>query len=172
MTMDALTVTSLAGTIAQLVDFGCKVTSSSTQIYRSADGSAVSETELNKVAKDMERLLKNVDDQFEQRENKSGNKPDLSEDEVMEQMLAKECVTVIKELKSALEKVMRSGNTSKWRSFRQALLSIWHKEQIDGIEKRLCRFREQLTFRLVLSLRYVCRSLLLDFRTYLGVERI
>jgi hypothetical protein len=151
--MDALAVTSLAGTIAQLVDFGCKVTSSSIQIYRSADGSAVSETELKKVAEDMKRLLINVDDQFKQRENNMGNKPDLSEDEVVEQSLARECVLVIKELNTALEKVMRSGKTSKWRSFRQALLSVWHKEQIDGIEKRLCRFREQLTFRLVLSLR-------------------
>jgi hypothetical protein len=151
--MDALAVTSLAGTIAQLVDFGCKVTSSSIQIYRSADGSAVSETELKKVAEDMKRLLINVDDQFKQRENKTGNKPDLSEDGVVEQSLARECVLVIKELNTALEKVMRSGKTSKWRSFRQALLSVWHKEQIDGIEKRLCRFREQLTFRLVLSLR-------------------
>jgi hypothetical protein len=151
--MDALAVTSLAGTIAQLVDFGCKVTSSSIQIYRSADGSAVSETELKKVAEDMKRLLINVDDQFKQRENKTGNKPDLSEDEIVEQSLARECVLVIKELNTALEKVMRSGKTSKWRSFRQALLSVWHKEQIDGIEKRLCRFREQLTFRLVLSLR-------------------
>jgi hypothetical protein len=151
--MDALAVTSLAGTIAQLVDFGCKVTSSSIQIYRSADGSAVSETELKKVAEDMKRLLINVDDQFKQRENNMGNKPDLSEDEVVEQSLARECVLVIKGLNTALEKVMRSGKTSKWRSFRQALLSVWHKEQIDGIEKRLCRFREQLTFRLVLSLR-------------------
>jgi hypothetical protein len=151
--MDALAVTSLAGTIAQLVDFGCKVTSSSIQIYRSADGSAVSETELKKVAEDMKRLLINVDDQFKQRENKTGNKPDLSEDEVVEQSLARECVLVIKELNTALEKVMRSGKTSKWRSFRQALLSVWHKEQIDGIERRLCRFREQLTFRLMLSLR-------------------
>jgi hypothetical protein len=151
--MEAIAATSLAGTIVQLVDFGCKVTSNSFQIYRSADGTAVSETELKKVAEDMKRLLTNIDDQFKQRKDEKGIKPPLSEDELAEQRLAKECVVVIQELSTALEKVLRSGKLSKWRSFRQALLSVWHKEQIDGIETRLCRFREQLTFRLLLSLR-------------------
>jgi hypothetical protein len=146
--MEALAAASLAGTIAQLVDFGSKLTSASVQIYRSADGTAVNESELRNVAKDMEILLRKVDEQLEERKvGTTGLKKELSEDEAVENTLALECVSVIKELETALSKVLKSGKTSKWRSFRQALLSVWHREHIDGIERRLCRFREQLTIR-------------------------
>lgn len=56
-------------------------------------------------------------------------------------------------VKETLEKVVGGSKTGRWRSFRQALLSVWHEKQIDGLEKRLARLREQLAFRVLTSLR-------------------
>jgi hypothetical protein len=148
--MEALAATSLAGTIVGLVDFGCKLTSNSYQVYRSAEGATVGDLELENVVRDLSRISRKLDEHLKDRERKGES---LNEDQVAEQQLAKECLAVTDELEKTLKKVIKGGKTSKWRSFRQALLSVWHKDQIDGLEKRLGRFREQLIIRLLISLR-------------------
>lgn len=127
--MEALAATSLAGTIVQLIDFGFKLTASSVQVYNSADEATSSNSELKNVTNDMKAVARKLNDKLEDRKEGKGS---LSEDETAEERLAEECLSVISELEVALDQIIwvQAGKKikSKWRSFRQALLSVWHKE--------------------------------------------
>jgi len=123
--MATLAASSLAGTIVQLVDFGWKLTSNSYQIYRSVEGATVEDLELGNVVRDLSRISRKLRDHLEDRER---NGESLNEEQVAVQQLAEECLAVTVELEKTLEKAIKGGKTSKWRSFRQALLSVWHKD--------------------------------------------
>ena len=57
------------------------------------------------------------------------------------------------ELIGCLDKLkLQSHKTDRWASFRAALKTIWSKERIDILTKRLSDFREQLSLRVLLLL--------------------
>ena len=154
--MDPLTATSLAGTIAQFVDLGCKLTSSTYQISKSAEGATLSNLDLTKVTYDLDLINKKLKrDLSERGKSDKDKRQNPSDEEKAERQLIHECSNVATEVHQTLAKVVVGNRTGKWRSFRQALLSVWHAERIDGLEKRLVRFREQLVFRILVSLRFV-----------------
>jgi hypothetical protein len=45
------------------------------------------------------------------------------------------------------------GGKSKWKSFRKALRSVWSKEKVLEIERRLSTFRDEINLRIVVDLR-------------------
>jgi len=49
------------------------------------------------------------------------------------------------------------GKKEEWESMRKALRSLWSKEKIQEIEKRLASFREELNLHIVVDLRCVNR---------------
>jgi hypothetical protein len=56
---DPITAVSLIGTILQLVDFGSRLVSKSTELYRSADGALKQNINVETAAKDISQLLNN-----------------------------------------------------------------------------------------------------------------
>jgi hypothetical protein len=67
--------------------------------------------------------------------------------------LCSSCDDVAKELIGAFAKLKVQGDKSKWKSFRKALRSVWSKEEILGIERRLSSFRDETNLRIVVELR-------------------
>jgi len=63
------------------------------------------------------------------------------------------CNDVAKELLEALGKLKVDGKKGKWSSVRKALRSVWSKEEIDGIQKRLESFRDEMNLHIVVDLR-------------------
>jgi hypothetical protein len=142
--MDPLTVIGLVGNIVQFVDFTSKLLSKAGEVYRSADGALVENTDLEIVANDLISLCS----------PRNPNTTIPSDNPALDALWSK-CEEVGKELLEALAKLKIQGQKTKWKSFRKALKSVWSKEEIEALLKRLSSFRDELNLRILVDLRYV-----------------
>ena len=67
--------------------------------------------------------------------------------------LASTCKDVAAEILGTLDKIRIREPRRKWKSFVQALRSVWKKEQIEELVKRMERLRSETQYRLQLMLR-------------------
>lgn len=157
MVLDAFSAVSLAATIVQFVDFSSKIVSKGYHLYRSADGILPENARLGYVIAD----LKDLNARLQVCENVDC----LTKDEQSLADLSSQCSEVATELMRRLEKlsVEQHAKNRRWRSFRQALKSVWSKEALDEMAKTLSRYRSQLQLHILLSLRYVENASLLSY---------
>ena len=59
-------------------------------------------------------------------------------------VIAMECMQVANKLVRKLQRLKYSGKRQPWKSIRQALKSVWSKNEIDALESRLNSYRQQL----------------------------
>jgi len=69
------------------------------------------------------------------------------------QSLCESCHTLAIELLGALDKVKVKRGQQKWKSITKALRSVWSKEEIEDLERRLARFKAELGLHLTADLR-------------------
>ncbi|XXH00526.1 hypothetical protein Hte_006873 [Hypoxylon texense] len=143
--MDPIAATNVAAFAIQIVDFGAKVISKSFEIRNSASGATVINRELEQTTQDLTELCDELEKSMKTVASESTDRAILE--------LGKESKLVAGELIGALKKLRGTTNRKYTRSFRLALLSVLGAEQIENLEKRLDRYRQQLTLRLVDSLR-------------------
>jgi hypothetical protein len=140
--MEALAIIGLVGNIVQFVDFGGKLISKSTELYRSSEG-ALAENIDTETATNHLVLLN----------SKLKNAATATGDSPLEN-LCKSCNTAAEKLLAALDKVKVKGEQRKWKSVRKALKSVWSKEEIRELERQLSKLREELNSHIVVDLRY------------------
>ena len=141
--METLVAISLVGNIVQFVDFGSKLISKTVEGYRSADGAFIDNAGLEAATNDLVALNERI------KSNATTGGANLALIS-----LCSSCNDVAKELLVALVKLKLQGGKSKWKSFRKALRSVWSKEEVLGIERRLSSFRDEINLRIVVELRY------------------
>jgi len=147
--MDPLSAGSVAALVIQVVDFGGKLISKTVEISRSTSGLSIGNSDLEKITTDLKEVSKSLKKSLENELNGRS----LTTDELAERKLGEECQTVASELLSVLQRLNLTGKQNKWRSFRQALLSVLNETRIADLEKRLDRFRQELILRMLASLR-------------------
>jgi hypothetical protein len=143
--MEALAVIGLVGNIVQFVDFGSKLISKSVQLYQSRDGVLTENINTETATNRLVRLSSKLE-----------NAANATGDKALES-LCESCSAVAAELLGALDQLKMHGEKEKWKSMRKALRSLWSKEKIQEIEKRLASFREELNLHIIVDLRYVNR---------------
>jgi len=143
--MESLAAFNIVCNVVQFVDFGGQLISKSVQLYQSTDG--VLTENINTEAATI-RLIQ-LNSKLEHAANAAGDKALVA--------LCRSCGTVAVELLGALDKLKVHGEKQKWKSMRKALRSLWTKDKIQDIEKRLASFREQLNLHVTVDLRYVNR---------------
>jgi len=152
--MDPLSALSVAAAVVQLVDYGAGIVSKGTQLYKSVDGALGENIELETASIRLQQLSSGMQGSLSQtrRDNTQGSPAQV--DQHLEAM-CNECVTVSQELVNKLETLKVPGDHpyKKWKSFRQALKSVWSKEKIEAIAERLCSLRAELNTHVVVSLR-------------------
>jgi hypothetical protein len=67
--------------------------------------------------------------------------------------LCQSCIATAKELLAALDKIKVKGEKGRWESMRKALLSVWNKKDIEELERRLARIKEELNLHIVVDIR-------------------
>lgn len=151
MVLDPMSALSLAGNIVQFVDFSSKIVSKGRRIYLSANGALPKNLELEVVANDLARLAQGLSKES----NDTARAPNLSEDERALQTMSEECSKIAEELLVRLEKLKVKSDAKQrgWKSLRQALKSVWGKEELDDLSKRLSLFRDQLQFHILVSMK-------------------
>jgi hypothetical protein len=149
--METLAIIGLVGNIIQFVDYSGKLISKSTELYRSSEG-ALAENIDTETATNHLVLLN----------SKLQNAATTTGDSALES-LCKSCGTVADQLLAALDKVKVKGKQDKWKSIRKALQSVWSKKEIEELERRLARLKEELNLHIVVGLRYI--------RMLVGIDR-
>jgi hypothetical protein len=145
--MDPLTAVSLAATVLQFVDFGSKIVSKGYHLYKAADGSLSENEQLAYVITD----LKSLNARLKHHEKLSCR----TRDEQTLEDLSYRCSAIADVLLTKLDKlkVEKGVKFRKWKSFRQALKSVWTKEELDKLAEILSGYRNQLEFHVLLSMR-------------------
>lgn len=142
LAMDPLTVLSLVGNVVQFVETAHILISKTVEGYRSLDGSLVENADAELVTRDLIRLK-------EQLEIQAGV------DNVHLGTLCRRCNEVGVELLEGIQKVKgHGGRSGKLKSFRQAVRSVWSRDEIHSIEKRLSNIRDELNLQVCVDLRY------------------
>lgn len=147
--MDPLSAGSVAAIVIQVIDFGSKLISKTVEISRSSSGLLIGNSDLEKITED----LKQVSEKLQKSLKSESSGRSLTADELAERKLGEECQAVASELLGVLQRLNRDGKQSRWRSFRQALMSVLQETRIADLEKRLDRFRQELILRMLASLR-------------------
>lgn len=132
MVLDPVTALGVAGNVVQFVDFGIKLISKGKEIYKSTDGILADHAEQAAISSRLAELSKRLSDSV----SASATRKKLSPAEVALREVTIECKEVADDFSKAINKLKVTGNHRGWKSFRQALKSVWKKE---GIEKRLTK---------------------------------
>jgi hypothetical protein len=150
---DPLTALGLAANIIQFITFASSLVSKTSEISNSAHGSTLENTELKAIATNLTDLNKQLEPPKAPGGNdKQSRKAAKSGERLRE--LCTECEKAAWELLSVIQRLEHGKGRSKWKSFRQALLSVWKESEIAALSRRLERYRSQIGTALLLSLRY------------------
>jgi DNA topoisomerase VI subunit B len=152
--MDGLTI---AATIVQFIYVAGKVVSSTTSIRRSIGGQLDEHRELEEITSALAHDARKIRECIQQRRDAA----ELTDAEKEQEQIGQDCQDVAEQLLDALGKLKtRSGKKkaekhkqSQWQSFRQALRILWREDEICALEKRLDRFRQQMVFIILGTLR-------------------
>ncbi|CZR69404.1 uncharacterized protein PAC_19304 [Phialocephala subalpina] len=153
--MDPLSALSIAGTVAQFVDFGNKLLTSSIQLYKSSRGSLKVHEELELITGDLQSVL------FKLRGARSANSSDVGPSVVGDdhqfqdsfRKLCDEATLIAEELLDKLNSLrVKDGKRPRWESLKVAVRSAWSKDEISALKTRLFTLREALHSRSILSI--------------------
>lgn len=147
--MDPMSALGLAANVIQIVDFSSRLMTATYEIYNAADGQLVEHSELGFITRCLTTHIQDLDESLKAKKLKTC----LSQSDRDQARLGLECKDVALELLAALNELKAQGKHKRWRSFRQALLTIWYKGRIEAFERRLNRFRQQLIVDVVAKLR-------------------
>jgi len=147
--MDPLIVVSVAGNIVQFIQFGCQIVSKGQQIYRSTTGSLTENVDIETVANDLRALST----QLKQSSNSLHGSGVTADEKALHEMCDK-CIDISNNLIAHLDQLkVNEYHHRKWKSFRQALKSVWNERELDSIVERLSMFRQELETHILVSLR-------------------
>lgn len=141
--METLAIIALVGNVLQFVEFSGKLIAKSTELYRSSEGALAENIDLETAASHLVLISTKIQDSAT-----SVN------DEALKR-LCESCKSTTEELVAALDKVKVDGKKDRWKSIRKALRSVWSREKIYELDRRLSRIKEELNLHLVVDLRYV-----------------
>jgi hypothetical protein len=148
MVLDPLSALRVAAAVVQFVQFATDLVSKSRILAKSPTGTLIEYAELSAAS---HRLTK-LDDDLEKSHNASNNRS-LSEDEAALLEVAHSCSNIASEFEKALDSLRVVPGGSRYKSFRQALKTIWHADGIARITRRLEIEQQQLVVHLLVILR-------------------
>ncbi|KAJ5372577.1 hypothetical protein N7517_004583 [Penicillium concentricum] len=152
--MDGWSALGAAAAIAQFIDFGIKLVSTTVKIHKSPRG--VTGLQEHKLV--VERLQALVD-QLTDSSSLTGQ--NTVENDLAIQAICDECKRTGGELLAVVKRVSgdrstgvvtrlkEHGNRRKWKSFRQALIQVWNEDKVVELSNRLHILRQELTVHLL-----------------------
>jgi hypothetical protein len=150
--MDPFSALSLAASVVQFLEFGAKLISESSEIYKSTRGLSVEHAELEDVCLNLSSM---GSDLAEVSAESSFNIIQRTPKEEALRRIAVACKTIADELLAALRKLnLHDGHHGKLNSFRQALRNAWGKGKVKSLEKRLNKYKRDLSLHLAVISRY------------------
>jgi hypothetical protein len=147
-TMDPITALGAANSIVQFVDFATRVVCKGNKIYRSGNGMLQEHEDLSFVTSDL-IVMK---DNFE-RLNSDVQRPSKDTADGAMQEIYQAAIVLAEQLLRRLTMACAQGRFRCWKSLRQAIKAVSSKQEVDDMASRLAMFRQQLSLRVLISLR-------------------
>jgi hypothetical protein len=137
----------VASSVCQLIDFACKLLSSTHQIYKDGHGTSIRKLELETAAETIATLTSDISTTL------SGvNRCQKSKDD--EAKLRKICDNVTEitgKVLAVLDRITITSGSRVWSSFREALSIMWNEDKIASTLRLVEMYRADIdTFMLVL----------------------
>ena len=148
--MDPVSALGVAASVAQFVDFAGTLFSGTYQIYKSATGQTKFNFDLMTITTSLNTLNNDIRSSLD-RATSDGKT--LSKADVEIDAICRGCSKVAGQLILALEKLKAQEGHNFWESFRKALQTVWHKNEVESLGKQLETFRMQITLRINVALR-------------------
>lgn len=154
--MEGLAILGVAGNAVQFLDFATKLCSVSVEIYRGVEGTSASNAQA-------EGLLKSFIESIDEVSSNVGqyclalNSASIQANERRQSQMSSviaDCQVIARDLSRRLERLKSSGKPGKWRSFVSGVKSMWKKQELEELQSRLKRHRDELEWLILLSLRY------------------
>jgi hypothetical protein len=151
MVLDPMSALSIAASAVQFVDFARIIVCKSKDLYRSTDEVLKENKQTETVAIRLRELAESI--------GVPPTEPPLNSNSSLLishlQTICIDCDSISTELLQRLHqlKVPDQLKHRKWRSFRQALKSVWSKWEIDSMAKRLSDLRADLETEVLVLLR-------------------
>ncbi|KAF1993832.1 hypothetical protein P154DRAFT_449133 [Amniculicola lignicola CBS 123094] len=139
--MEAFVTVAIISSIVQLVDFSSRCVSKSIELHQSASGVLEDNASIGLV---LDHLV-SLNDELAGA-TASGNGVSLQE-------LCKAVSETATELADVLRQLKVCGQKTRWKTMRKAIRSVWSKEKVQELEKRLATFRDELNLHVVVKIR-------------------
>ncbi|KFY47630.1 hypothetical protein V495_01894 [Pseudogymnoascus sp. VKM F-4514 (FW-929)] len=150
--MDPLTALSLAGTVVQFVDFGCKLLSEGRQLYKSTSGKLQSNEEIEIITLDLQILVKKL--QVSPLPSVPGALTKQQAEETRSlQLICDQASSIAEEMIRELEKVALPSNAPRKtaKTFKQLLKARLSSHKIADMVARLTELRKAIDTNLLFS---------------------
>jgi hypothetical protein len=147
LTMESLTALGLAANIVQFVDFSTRLLAEASEVYHAATGLPKEHVELQDVADNLNSMVERLVIPTN-RGPSSSAQAEISKIALSAMEVAGDLIRTVEKLK------VSDGSKNKWRSFRQALSTLWIKDKIESSQKRLGAIRDQLSSQVLAYVRY------------------
>jgi len=149
--MDPFSALSVAANIVQFVVYGINIVSKGNKLYKSVDGALIENTELQEATSRLQQLTRT----FQESLGQSLPRGSSAQDDQALEKICDECAAVSQQMIEKLEKlkVPKDHPHKKWKSFRQALKSVWSKDKIEEVAQKLANLRLELDTHVLMSVR-------------------
>jgi hypothetical protein len=145
--MESLTAIGLAANIVQFVDFSTRLLAEPSEVYHAATGLPKEHVELQDVAENLNSMVERLVTPTNPGPS-SSTQAEISRIALSAMEVADDLIRTVEKLK------VSDSSKNKWRSFRQALSTLWNKDKIESSQKRLDAFRDQLSIQILAYVRY------------------
>lgn len=148
MPLDPFSALSVATALVQFIDFTARIVSKGHHLSQSTSG-ILAENESIELAT---IRLRDLAIPLQPQSPDGGS----NTDDGALKAICKECVGIAAQLLAQLEKLKVSNDCTnrRWKSFRQALKSVWSKDKVEDLHKRLRGLGEDLRTHVLILLRY------------------
>jgi hypothetical protein len=148
--MDPLSALSLAGTVVQCVDFGCKLLSEGRELYHSSSGKLDSNNEIEIITTDLLCLVRKLRDSFLPSDSNDQFTEKQQEERKRLQLICARAATIAEEIIEKLQNIMSKPRRSV-KTLAQLLKAKWNRREIADLVERLEALRKAIDTSILFS---------------------
>jgi hypothetical protein len=153
--MEAVAALGVAGNVVQFLDFATKLCVTSVEIYQRTSGASAANSQAETLLKSFVDTIDEISSDLAKyftSLNAASTQAQQQGDTQICNIIA-DCQQVASDLTRRFDKLKTSGKPGKWKSFVAGVKCIWREKELEELHSRLKRNREELEWRIMLSLR-------------------
>ncbi|KAL2440891.1 hypothetical protein ABEF95_008482 [Exophiala dermatitidis] len=153
--MEALAAFGVAANVVQFLDFATKLCVTSVEIYRGVHGASASNAQAEVLLKSFIATIDEVSSDLGQYSValSTSSKEASRRGEAQIGAIVLDCQSVAEDLLQRYQKLKSGGSPGKWRSFVSGVKCMWKHQELEALQRRLKQNRDELEWRVLLSLR-------------------